>query len=371
MSTTESSQSHSRVLRQTAIGALLIHGLNGTPEEMAEMETFLQANGIITENILLPGHGVPVREMASLGWEDWANAVRRELRLLKQRCEYVFLVGHSLGGALALHVAAHEEVTGIVTMCAPLHMYPGLKRLVGIVSRINPMLPRLHDDVRDPGARRRYNRNVYRLAPVAPVYSMLQFLPQLRGELPRITVPILIMTAINDHVVPARDGREIYRLIGSHDKHLLTLHRSYHMIMMDHDREEVFAKTSAFILRHAQTMSCRRAQLMTTAFRSFFRFLFQKGELQVDLAASVPRVADWRLSTVPKHLTREEVNRVRAEHDPIDQARQRLLDGGTTEAALKEIDGAVRGLVAEAAQFAQDCPEPDPAELWTDVWAEA
>ncbi len=49
---------------------------------------------------------------------------------------------------------------------------------------------------------------------------------------------------------------------------------------------------------------------MTTAFRSFFRFLFQKGELQTDLAASVPTVADWRLSTVPKFLTPEEVERV-------------------------------------------------------------
>ena len=49
---------------------------------------------------------------------------------------------------------------------------------------------------------------------------------------------------------------------------------------------------------------------MTTAFRSFFRFLFQKGELQTDLAASVPTVADWRLSTVPKFLTSEEVERV-------------------------------------------------------------
>ena len=38
-----------------------------------------------------------------------------------------------------------------------------------------------------------------------------------------------------------------------------------------------------------------------------------------------------------KYRTREEVNRVRAEHDPIDQARERLLDGGTTEATLKEI----------------------------------
>jgi len=67
---------------------------------------------------------------------------------------------------------------------------------------------------------------------------------------------------------------------------------------------------SDFVLRHGHRMAVRTAQLMTTAFRSFFRFLFQKGELQVDLAASVPRVADWRLSTVPKHLTREEVNRV-------------------------------------------------------------
>ena len=49
---------------------------------------------------------------------------------------------------------------------------------------------------------------------------------------------------------------------------------------------------------------------MTTAFRSFFRFLFQKGELKADLAASVPTVADWRLSTVPKYLTPEEVDRV-------------------------------------------------------------
>ena len=67
---------------------------------------------------------------------------------------------------------------------------------------------------------------------------------------------------------------------------------------------------SGFILRHARTMSCRRAQLMTSAFRSFFRFLFQRGELQVDLAPSIPTVADWRLSTLPRYITAEEVIRV-------------------------------------------------------------
>jgi integrase/recombinase XerD len=67
---------------------------------------------------------------------------------------------------------------------------------------------------------------------------------------------------------------------------------------------------SDFVLRHTPSMNVKRAQVMTTAFRSFFRFLFQKGELRADLAPSVPTVANWRLSTVPKYLTRQEVERV-------------------------------------------------------------
>ncbi|HEX5483591.1 MAG TPA: site-specific integrase, partial [Terriglobia bacterium] len=75
-------------------------------------------------------------------------------------------------------------------------------------------------------------------------------------------------------------------------------------------REVKPSDISDFVLRHGHSMAVGRAQLMTTAFRSFFRFLFQHGELQVNLAASVPTVANWRLSTVPKHLTPEEVDRV-------------------------------------------------------------
>lgn len=77
-----------------------------------------------------------------------------------------------------------------------------------------------------------------------------------------------------------------------------------------HLREVKPSDISDFVLRHSHSMAARRAQLMTTAFRSFFRFLFQKGELHADLAGSVPTVADWRLSTVPKHLTPGEVERV-------------------------------------------------------------
>jgi pyruvate dehydrogenase E1 component alpha subunit len=77
------------------------------------------------------------------------------------------------------------------------------------------------------------------------------------------------------------------------------------------------------------------------------------------------------MSDPAKYRTRDEVDRMRSEHDPIDQARHRLLEAGTTEAGLKAIDAEVRGTVAAAARFAQDSPEPDPAELWTDVLAEA
>jgi carboxylesterase len=237
--------------KKPVIGVLLIHGLNGSRRDLEELELVLQDRGMVTDNMLLPGHGVHVRDMLPLGWHDWAIAVRDELNALKQRCDMVFLVGHSLGGALALHTAAHEEVAGIVTMCAPLHMHPLTLHAVRIAKYFTPLVPTVREDVRDPDARRRYTRDVYRWTPMRPVESMFQFLPTLRGELPQVAVPALIMTSIHDHVVPARDGREIYRHIGSKEKHLVTFHRSFHVIMKDYDREEVFAKTSAFILRHA------------------------------------------------------------------------------------------------------------------------
>ena len=78
------------------------------------------------------------------------------------------------------------------------------------------------------------------------------------------------------------------------------------------------------------------------------------------------------MSDPAKYRTKDEVNRMRTEHDPIDHLRQRLLDEySAREDELKQIEKRARDIVVEAAQFAQDCPEPDPSELWTDVLAEA
>ena len=76
------------------------------------------------------------------------------------------------------------------------------------------------------------------------------------------------------------------------------------------------------------------------------------------------------MSDPGKYRTREEIEKMRTERDCIERARHMLLDGGATEAQLKEIEDKVRARVQEAADFAQKSPEPDPAELWTDVLVE-
>ena len=76
------------------------------------------------------------------------------------------------------------------------------------------------------------------------------------------------------------------------------------------------------------------------------------------------------MSDPAKYRTREEVQKVRSEQDPIEQVRNRLLQKKlASEDELKKIDGRVRDIVNEAAEFATNDPEPDPAELWTDVQA--
>lgn len=240
---------------QANVGVLLVHGLNGGRGDMRELAAFLADHGLLTENMLLPGHGTDVRDMLLVGWPEWAQAVRSELQWLKKRCVQIFLVGHSLGGALCLHAAVYEGVNGVVAMCPPLAMRSWMLPAVRLAKCFTPLVPTLREDICDPVARRHYTRDVYRWTPMAPVESMLQHLPRLYDELPAMTSPALIMNATHDHVVPARDGQAIYRLVGSRDKELVTLRHSYHVIMKDCEREQVFLKTLAFIQRVATNAS--------------------------------------------------------------------------------------------------------------------
>jgi pyruvate dehydrogenase E1 component alpha subunit len=98
----------------------------------------------------------------------------------------------------------------------------------------------------------------------------------------------------------------------------------------------------------------------------------RSGEGPIILEMLTYRYRGHSMSDPAKYRTRDEVNKMRSEHDPIDHLRARLIENDAAkEAELAATERKVRDVVAEAAQFAQDCPEPDPAELWTDVLAEA
>jgi len=98
----------------------------------------------------------------------------------------------------------------------------------------------------------------------------------------------------------------------------------------------------------------------------------RSGEGPILLEARTYRYRGHSMSDPAKYRTKEEVAKMRSERDPIDQLRLRMLEGGVTDdAALKEIDRDVKAIVNEAAEFAQQSPEPDPSQLWTDVLADA
>lgn len=91
-----------------------------------------------------------------------------------------------------------------------------------------------------------------------------------------------------------------------------------------------------------------------------------KGPIILDMQTY--RYRGHSMSDPAKYRSKEEVQKMRSEHDPIEQVKQRLIGKGwATEEELKEIDREVRDIVADSADFAQNDPEPDVSELYTDI----
>ncbi|MDE2436597.1 MAG: pyruvate dehydrogenase (acetyl-transferring) E1 component subunit alpha [Sphingomonadales bacterium] len=77
------------------------------------------------------------------------------------------------------------------------------------------------------------------------------------------------------------------------------------------------------------------------------------------------------MSDPAKYRSREEVQEMREKHDPIDAAKAELIKRGVSEDAIKDIDKRIRSVVNEAADFAENSPEPEMTELYTDILVES
>ncbi|MGB7432460.1 MAG: thiamine pyrophosphate-dependent enzyme, partial [Ahrensia sp.] len=98
----------------------------------------------------------------------------------------------------------------------------------------------------------------------------------------------------------------------------------------------------------------------------------RSGEGPIILEMMTYRYRGHSMSDPAKYRTKDEVQKMRAESDPIEQVKQRILDSNVaTEDDLKAIDKDIKAIVADAAEFAQTNPEPDASELWTDILVDA
>ena len=97
----------------------------------------------------------------------------------------------------------------------------------------------------------------------------------------------------------------------------------------------------------------------------------REGKGPVLMELQTYRYRGHSMSDPAKYRTREEVQEMREKHDPIDAAKAELLKRGTSEETLKELEKQIRSKVGEAADFAENSPEPEAPELYTDILVES
>lgn len=96
----------------------------------------------------------------------------------------------------------------------------------------------------------------------------------------------------------------------------------------------------------------------------------RSGKGPIILEMMTYRYRGHSMSDPAKYRTKDEVQKMRSEQDPIEQVKERILGGKlATEEELKAIDKDIRAIVADSADFAQSDPEPDVSELYTDILA--
>ncbi|MGX1269458.1 alpha/beta hydrolase [Streptomyces phaeoluteigriseus] len=234
------------------VGILLCHGFTGSPQSLRPWARHLAGHGLTVSLPLLPGHGTRWEDMAITGWPDWYAEVDRELRLLRQRCARVFVAGLSMGGALALRLAARhgDGVEGVVVV-NPANKVHGLSATALPVARhLVRTTKGLVGDIAEEGVR----ETGYDRVPLHSAHSLRTFLRLVDGELPQVTQPLLLLRSVRDHVVPAADAARILSRVSSTDVTEVMLEQSYHVATLDHDADRIFEETLAFIGRLAPSV---------------------------------------------------------------------------------------------------------------------
>ncbi len=211
---------------------LLLHGFTSHPVlTLGPLPERLKEAGFAVSQPALPGHGTRPEDLLKVGFQDWLMAAEGAyLELPEPRG----VVGLSMGGLLAAHLAARHPTEALVALAPALGLKNPLAPLAPYLHRLVPRFPG-PPSIEDPGLRKQ-NPN-YPYFPTRAVLELLALMRKTPEVLPRVKARALVVEAGKDRVV--KGVRRYYELLGSPRKDYLVFPHSGHDLLLDRDREEV------------------------------------------------------------------------------------------------------------------------------------
>jgi carboxylesterase len=236
------------------------------------MAEFLGQQGITVHCPLLPGHGELPEKMAGVTREAWVAEVEEGLARLRQWCDEIFLMGHSMGTVLAAKLASENDGVRGLILLAPLYKVPSrfihLLRVLRYAMPwlypwyIKPLRPltreRLLDlypdlDFEDPEVQAWLPRATR--VPTAAIDEMRKMAGVGRRLWPHVTQPALLFQGEQDIAVNPGNTEQIYQMLGSEEKKLHKFSDAGHELMRPFEpvHTQVWSLVHGFIRRHAAT----------------------------------------------------------------------------------------------------------------------
>lgn len=228
------------------IGCLLVHGFSGSPLEMVPLGEALSDAGWEVAIAQLAGHGTSPKDLAGTHWQDWVASAAEAYEDLRRRTRRQAIIGLSMGGAIALYLAAREGADAVVAISTPIRVRPMLAGAARVASRVIPLFPVIFRlSPRDPMARQ--YRSPYAQIPLGATAELSALLSETARSLPSVTAPLLVVQGRRDWVIPRESGEEILARASHAHGRLFWLRRSGHLATLDRDRELLYQEVKAFL----------------------------------------------------------------------------------------------------------------------------
>jgi carboxylesterase len=226
-------------------GALVLHGFTGNPQSMRGLALALADAGFTVEMPLLPGHGTRIEDMLETRWEDWSAAAEVAYTELAARSDGVVVVGLSMGGTLSVWLAEHHPEIAALALVNPL-LTPPDADTIGLVQAMvdggDEVAPGIGSDIAMEGV----VEAAYAGLPLRAAISLFAAAAEVEAELDAVTCPVLVFTSVQDHVVdPVSSQNLVSKATGPVEQ--VMLDRSFHVATLDWDKDEIEARTVAFV----------------------------------------------------------------------------------------------------------------------------